>query len=60
MQAAAAEVQTRTGATFIHPSNDFNVMSGQGTLALELLTQVSILARAEPPFDAIIVPLGGK
>lgn len=41
-----------TGATFIHPSNDLNVIYGQGTAALELLEEVSNL-------DIIITPVGG-
>jgi threonine dehydratase len=41
-----------TGAIFIHPFNNPNVIAGQGTIALELLSQVKDL-------DAIIVPVGG-
>jgi len=41
-----------TGATFIHPYNDARVIAGQGTAALELLTDVSDL-------DAIMAPVGG-
>jgi serine racemase len=37
---------------FIHPSENLNVISGQGTIAIEILQQVSDL-------DAIIVPVGG-
>lgn len=40
------------GANFIHPFNNPNVIAGQGTIALELLSQVKDL-------DAIIVPVGG-
>jgi threonine dehydratase len=61
-QAAAEEVRLSTGATLVHPSNDVDVISGQGTLALEALEQVAELlklSRDEPPFDAFIVPLGG-
>jgi threonine dehydratase len=39
-------------ARFIPPYDDARVMSGQGTLALELLEQVSDL-------DALVVPVGG-
>ena len=45
-------VVEETGAVFIHPSNEPMVISGQGTVALELLSQV-------PNLDALIVPLGG-
>src|SRR5215510_2412456 len=41
-----------TGATFIHPYNDARVITGQGTAALELLTDV-------PDLDVIMVPVGG-
>ena len=30
--------------TFVHPSNDPFVMAGQGTLALELLAQLYVIA----------------
>ncbi|HVW67864.1 MAG TPA: pyridoxal-phosphate dependent enzyme [Steroidobacteraceae bacterium] len=48
----ARSVAERTGATFIHPSNDLRVMAGQGTVALELLEQVADL-------DLILAPVGG-
>ena len=38
---------------FIHPSNDISVMSGQGTVALEILDQV------DGKLDAVFVPIGG-
>ena len=41
-----------TGATFIHPYNNARVIAGQGTAALELLTDVSDL-------DVIMAPVGG-
>ena len=41
-----------TGATFIHPYNDARVIAGQGTAALELLTDVADL-------DVIMAPVGG-
>jgi len=41
-----------TGATFIHPYNDARVIAGQGTAALELLTDVFDL-------DVIMAPVGG-
>ena len=48
----AARVCEETGATFIAPYDHPDVIAGQGTIALELLSQVSDL-------DAIIVPVGG-
>jgi len=47
-----AKVVERTGAAFIHPYNDFRVVSGQGTVALELLGDV-------PELDIVIGPVGG-
>ncbi|MCB2194344.1 MAG: pyridoxal-phosphate dependent enzyme [Bacteroidetes bacterium] len=46
------EVQNETGATFIHPYHNFNVICGQGTAAVEFLEEVSDL-------DVIIAPIGG-
>jgi threonine dehydratase len=37
---------------FIHPYDDFAVMAGQGTLALELIEDA-------PDLDALVVPVGG-
>ena len=41
-----------TGATFIHPSNEFLVISGQGTAALELCEEIQSL-------DIVSAPVGG-
>ncbi|MBR9846095.1 MAG: pyridoxal-phosphate dependent enzyme [Algicola sp.] len=51
-QAAADMVVTNTGATFIHPSNNPDVIVGQGTAGLELLKVHSNL-------DYMICPVGG-
>jgi threonine dehydratase len=51
-EATLAKVVERTGATFIHPFNDGNVIIGQGTAALELLQDIDNL-------DIIISPVGG-
>ncbi|GAN01097.1 Ser/Thr dehydratase [Mucor ambiguus] len=48
----AEEVRSKTNATLIHPFNNPNVIAGQGTIALELLSQVKDL-------DAILIPVGG-
>jgi len=47
-----ATVVDRTGATFIHPYNDYRVISGQGTAALELCEEV-------PDLDLVMTPVGG-
>ena len=51
-EAAADDVQRRTGAEMVHPYADARVMAGQGTLVLELLRQAEGL-------DALITPVGG-
>jgi threonine dehydratase len=42
----------KTGATLVHPYDNFNVICGQGTAALELLNEKSDL-------EIIIAPIGG-
>ena len=39
------------GLVFVHPYDDFGVMAGQGTLALELMDDAD--------FDVLVVPVGG-
>uniref|UniRef100_A0A2P2JMJ9 Serine racemase n=1 Tax=Rhizophora mucronata TaxID=61149 RepID=A0A2P2JMJ9_RHIMU len=48
----ATRVLKETGAVFLHPYNDNRIISGQGTISLELLEQV-------PQLDVIIVPISG-
>ncbi len=48
----AAQVQQEKGAFFIHPSNDLDVILGQGTAALELLED-------QPQLQTIFSPVGG-
>lgn len=52
-QAALEEVVAATGATFIHPFNDWHVIAGQASCAYELIDQV------DAPLDFIIPPTGG-
>ena len=49
---AAAEFSEKTGAVLIPPFDHIDVVTGQGTLGLEILDQV-----ADP--DTLIVPIGG-
>jgi threonine dehydratase len=49
---AAREMERQTGATFVSPYNDPDVIAGQGTVGLEILEDA-------PGLDAIIVPVGG-
>lgn len=51
-QSMADKIAAETGATFLHPSNDYEVILGQGTAALELLEE-------QPDLDCIVVPVGG-
>ena len=46
------QVVEKTGAVFIHPYNNPDVIAGQGTAALELLEQVGEL-------DVVLAPVGG-
>jgi threonine dehydratase len=45
-------LQQQSGATFVHAFDDPDVIAGQGTLGLEMLTDL-------PDADAIVVPVGG-
>jgi threo-3-hydroxy-L-aspartate ammonia-lyase len=48
----AAEIRDRTGATLVPPFDDYHIMAGQGTTALELLEEIADL-------DVLVTPLGG-
>ena len=48
----ARELAARDGLTFVHPFDEPAVIAGQGTVALELLTE-------HPDLEAIVVPVGG-
>uniref|UniRef100_A0A2P2I1X6 Serine racemase n=1 Tax=Hirondellea gigas TaxID=1518452 RepID=A0A2P2I1X6_9CRUS len=48
----AAAIASKTGYCLVHPFDNYNVMAGQGTVALELLRQV-------PDLDAILVTISG-
>lgn len=50
--AKALEIQKETGATFIHPFDDEDVIAGQGTIAYEIFHDL-------PNVDMIVVPAGG-
>lgn len=49
---AATEFQRESGAVFIHPFDDIDVIAGQGTIGLELIEQLADI-------DAVVVPIGG-
>src|SRR5437588_1074639 len=46
------ELRQETGATFVHAFDDPDIIAGQGTLGLEMLSDL-------PDADALIVPIGG-
>lgn len=48
----ALELKEKEGYTFVHPFDDENVIAGQGTIALEILSDLDNI-------DAIVVPVGG-
>ncbi len=50
--AKACEIVEQEGAEFIHPFDDEDVMAGQGTIALEILSDL-------PTVDVVLVPAGG-
>ena len=51
-EAAVDALIAQHGYELVHPFNDFRVMNGQGTAALELLEEV-------PDLDIVMSPLGG-
>ncbi|MDT0641509.1 pyridoxal-phosphate dependent enzyme [Zunongwangia sp. F363] len=48
----AEKIMRETGAAFLHPSNDLDVILGQGTAAMELLEEQNDL-------EYIVTPVGG-
>ena len=51
-EATCAQVIQRTGATMVHPFNDYRIIAGQSTATIELLAQANKL-------DIILCPVGG-
>lgn len=48
----AMELAKKEGYTFIHPFDDLDVATGQGTIAMEIIKEL-------PTVDYILVPIGG-
>jgi threonine dehydratase len=48
----ALAAQEESGATFVHAYNDADVVAGQGTIGVELLSDLE-------DFDTVLVPIGG-
>lgn len=51
-EAEARRIAEETGAAFVHPFNDPDVIAGQGTCGLEIAHQLDDI-------DALLVPVGG-
>ncbi len=51
--AHAREIATQRKLTFVHPYDDPEVIAGQGTIGMEILSQHT------GPLDAVFVPVGG-
>ncbi|MDE1858119.1 MAG: threonine/serine dehydratase [Thaumarchaeota archaeon] len=51
-EAKAREIAAATGADFVHPFDDPDVIAGQGTVGLEISEQLQ-------EFDSVLVPVGG-
>lgn len=50
--ARALEIQKETGAVFVHPFDDTDIIAGQGTLASEIFHDL-------PSVDVVLIPAGG-
>src|SRR5699024_7714575 len=48
---ASMQRQKQTGATYVHPFDDYDIMAGQGTIAMAALRQ-------EDRIDTFLVPIG--
>ena len=51
-ETTAIKIIEETGATMIHPYNNYHIITGAGTAALELIEEV-------PELDYILAPVGG-
>ncbi len=50
--AYALKIAEETGATFVHPFDDLDIATGQGTIAMEIVQEL-------PTVDYILAPIGG-
>lgn len=57
-EAMVEEIQAKTNAILVPPYDDFNIICGQGTTALELEAQYAEQAGSKT-LDAVITPIGG-
>ncbi|HEX2036835.1 MAG TPA: threonine/serine dehydratase, partial [Chloroflexota bacterium] len=56
-EAEARRLEAQRGLTFVHPFDDWDVIAGQGSVTLEVLTDYPALAGG--PLDTLVVPVGG-
>ncbi|MEO7564689.1 MAG: threonine/serine dehydratase [Sphingomicrobium sp.] len=56
-EAISAEIAAETGATVVPSFDDPAIVSGQGTVGLEILDQLAVAGAQAPPM--IVVPCGG-
>lgn len=52
-ESTVLQIVEQTGATFIHPFNNYEVITGQATVAKELIED------SDPALEAIVAPVGG-
>lgn len=58
-EAVVAEIQAKTNAILVPPYDDFNIICGQGTTALELEAQYAEQQTGSKNLNAVITPIGG-
>lgn len=51
-ESTVQQVIDRTGATFVHPFNNYDVIAGQATATLELIAEI-------PNLEVVMAPVGG-
>lgn len=51
-KATVEQMIAERGLTLVHPYDDYDVIAGQGTIALEMLEEV-------PDLDVLVIPIGG-
>src|SRR5262245_39030352 len=51
-QSRCEEIQAQRGFVLVHPYDDYRIIAGQGTIALEMLEDV-------PDLDVLVFPVGG-
>ena len=55
----ANDLASITGATFVHPFDDIDVMAGQGTIGIEIMQQLQVDTNTPPSLDQVLVCCSG-